>query len=434
MFGSGVKPPLVAKGADNYGGVIVVVSFTLMVVTVLFACMRVYNTIARKKGFGFDDLTFYMALAIIVPHTVAVRKAVDHGLGMHIAALSTYNISQFFKVETTCYEGLDFVQLTNSQWVYINQLLSILCQCFAKFSVIFLVIRLDTRPSTWIWSRVLSAAIVIWTVFSVFTIAFQCGFPDPWIQSHDRCAAHGSLYYAIISLNIATDGFLAFFFIPAIWKLQMRAMTKRTVTLLFASRLSFSIQEDKSWDLIIPIVLDELIVNLSVITAGIPPVHRFLTNLQSGQFGAHMTDHELSGGHRGSVLTPSQTCNPCSQVRRLPPSRVQCVANTIRDLRPRWYRRLPQPEPRPTRAPEDEEPLRLTPEPRNEISTTIYANKGETCDFPEHVQEGRDGADVARDESRRSRPLSTSGVMQRTELSISVEYVKSEHSSRLHDP
>ena len=84
---------------------------------------------------------------------------------------------------------------------------------------------------------VLKSVIGIWTVFSVFTIAFQCGVPRPWEFTHDKCAAHGKLYYVIIAVDIATDGILACYIIPAVLKLQMSRYLKILVSLLFMTRL-----------------------------------------------------------------------------------------------------------------------------------------------------------------------------------------------------
>jgi len=80
-------------------------------------------------------------------------------------------------------------------------------------------------------------SIGIWVLFSVLTIAFQCGIPQPWVFTSAKCAAHGKLYYGVVGGDIVTDGVLACYFIPIIWKLQMTCALKISVSFLFALRL-----------------------------------------------------------------------------------------------------------------------------------------------------------------------------------------------------
>lgn len=96
-----------------------------------------------------------------------------------------------------------------------------------------IVSELATKRS----SLVLKIAISIWAVFSFFTIAFQCGVPRPWEFTSTKCTADGKLYYVIAIGNIVTDGTLACYFIPVIWKLQMTRSLRFLVSSLFAVRL-----------------------------------------------------------------------------------------------------------------------------------------------------------------------------------------------------
>lgn len=92
---------------------------------------------------------------------------------------------------------------------------------------------LSTRKSSFL----LKIVIGIWILFSLFTIAFQCGIPRPWEFTSAECAADGKLYYLIVAGDIATDGVLACYFIPVIWKLQMTRSLKILVSSLFTLRL-----------------------------------------------------------------------------------------------------------------------------------------------------------------------------------------------------
>lgn len=107
----------------------------------------------------------------------------------------------------------------------------------AKLSVLHLVRRLISKNSS--MHRVypvVFASIIVWLVFSVFAIAFECDSPHQ-IYKPDRCAGRGAVWYPIIIFNAITDALLAFLFTPVVWNLQMPQGQKLTVCSLFAIRI-----------------------------------------------------------------------------------------------------------------------------------------------------------------------------------------------------
>jgi hypothetical protein len=97
--------------------------------------------------------------------------------------------------------------------------------------------RIAAELSTKKFHVVMKLIIGGWVLFSLFTVAFQCGIPQPWRFTRSTCAAEGRLDYVIIVGNIATDAMLACYFIPIVWKLQMGRSLKILVSFLFALRL-----------------------------------------------------------------------------------------------------------------------------------------------------------------------------------------------------
>jgi len=126
---------------------------------------------------------------------------------------------------------------TRTQLIYASQLLGILIQCLAKLSIVLLIGRISMHLSSNGLSMHITLAILAWTIFAFFTIAFQCGSSSPWDFSHTRCAAGGNLYYPVIALNMALDAALAVFFIPDIMRLQMERSLQYIVASLFAARI-----------------------------------------------------------------------------------------------------------------------------------------------------------------------------------------------------
>lgn len=84
--------------------------------------------------------------------------------------------------------------------------------------------------------RALAVAIIIWTVFSVFALAFQCGTASPQTYDPGKCA-NGVLWYPITIVNAITDTALAFSFSPIIMALSARTQTKVKVIILLGARL-----------------------------------------------------------------------------------------------------------------------------------------------------------------------------------------------------
>lgn len=83
--------------------------------------------------------------------------------------------------------------------------------------------------------RALAVAIVIWTIFSVFALSFQCGTVRPQIYEPGRCA-DGALWYPVTIGNAITDAALAFSFSPIIMALSARRKTKAKVIVLLGAR------------------------------------------------------------------------------------------------------------------------------------------------------------------------------------------------------
>src|SRR5450756_1664961 len=86
----------------------------------------------------------------------------------------------------------------------------------AKISVVFLFHRLTERKP--LHFRITFSFILIWTLFSLVAILFQCQLPHPYVLIPSQCSTHGAIYYPIIILNILTDADLAAWILPSLWR------------------------------------------------------------------------------------------------------------------------------------------------------------------------------------------------------------------------
>lgn len=112
-------PPLVAHGPDNNGAIVVVITYSFMFITILFAILRSYSSYMQKRELSWDDITFSVAVVrntafclqytdrglifcllqlLIIPESILTERAVGQGLGQHIAAISTSNLASYYKV------------------------------------------------------------------------------------------------------------------------------------------------------------------------------------------------------------------------------------------------------------------------------------------------------------------------------------------------
>lgn len=57
-----IYPPLVAHGPDNRGAVVVVVSYSFMFITILFALLRTWSSYVQKRDLRWDDIAFTLAV------------------------------------------------------------------------------------------------------------------------------------------------------------------------------------------------------------------------------------------------------------------------------------------------------------------------------------------------------------------------------------
>jgi hypothetical protein len=81
----------------------------------------------------------------------------------------------------------------------------------------------------------LLGTIIIWTLFSIFGLAFQCGTTSSHAYAAEKCS-NGSLWYAVAAVNAITDAALAFSFSPIILRLSAKTRTKVKIMMLLGGR------------------------------------------------------------------------------------------------------------------------------------------------------------------------------------------------------
>lgn len=80
--------------------------------------------------------------------------------------------------------------------------------------------------------------ICVWTLLSVFAIAFRCGDATEWGSSTRRCSSSEPLI-VVIAGNIVTDFVLAIWLFPTLLALSLDKGKRSTALLLFGSRAMY---------------------------------------------------------------------------------------------------------------------------------------------------------------------------------------------------
>jgi hypothetical protein len=143
-----------------------------------------------------------------------------------------------------------------------------------------------------------------------------------------------------------------------------------------------------------PTILNSVVMNLSIITAGMPSVHRFLGDLQTGQMGIRLNELEIEMSASGS--------------RSKSRFRSRNDTNSKNNSKATSSQSAPS--------------IKLTPSNRGAVSTHISGSRDPKADAIYSSQ--RNEGDVAEDSSTSS--LKRNVVFQTRE--VLVEYESNQHS------
>jgi hypothetical protein len=153
-------------------------------------------------------------------------------------------------------------------------------------------------------NRVLMAVIGTWAISGFFAVAFQCDLPSPWQASDHACTSIRGIYIYNGVMNILTDLVICVLPVAMMWNVHTNTAKKVQVCALFGARILvpavtipalttsnnyFShIYTDPTWYGVVPAILAQISLNLSVLTACIPGLKSILDNLLSGTANARV--------------------------------------------------------------------------------------------------------------------------------------------------
>ncbi|KIW99849.1 uncharacterized protein Z518_10777 [Rhinocladiella mackenziei CBS 650.93] len=311
------SPPFETVTANDRGTPVTLVNCVLIIFSSIVVIARAFTRLRITNLKALDDFAIIVALAFAIAQTVCMQLARNHGLGKHRDIVSSE----------------DFILY--SKYNYASNILTVLTLAFAKCSVFQLILTIIPKRRIRLACHALDATIVLWLLTSIFALAFQCDLPHPWLLGGDRCVNLTALYDYVGIMNILTD--IALIVIPflVVWDLQLRISKKIIITSLFAGRVLVpgtaiaqlacldayldAIGGDQTWQNSIPAILNQIIVNLSIITACVPSLRRVVTDLQTNQTGLKVSENlemnltEAAYGKDGSRPQTNNTLQMCSR-------------------------------------------------------------------------------------------------------------------------
>ncbi|KAI9849538.1 MAG: hypothetical protein M1837_004158 [Sclerophora amabilis] len=297
-------PPREIVTADNYGPAVSVITWVLLVSMIFSVCVKVALKLLAARTLNADDGILILAMAISIGQSIAASIQIENGVGQHQGHLSTSQIDTFEKAG------------------YASNLLFISSLAISKLSTLCLLLQITPIALHRRLALALGAAIITWTVTSLFASAFQCRLPSPWEMLGTRCFDQISFwtYYGV--LNIVTETGLIVLPIYSVWSVHLKRKDKAVTIGCFAVRLivigailpqlillhRLRTSTDVTFDGWSYYLCTQCVQNLSVVAVCVPYIKNALLGLESGMI-------QTGDFHLRKISSPSM---PNDQ--HLPPS------------------------------------------------------------------------------------------------------------------
>ncbi|KAI4221145.1 MAG: hypothetical protein LQ349_007916 [Xanthoria aureola] len=263
---------------DDRGPWVNLVTWILLVVTVLSVAVKGFSKWTLLHKFQYDDLLVAAAALVAVGYGVAVSLQVKAGLGKSISALSLQDTSHY------------------QQAAYASEILYAITLCLAKLAILQYLLSLARKPRRTSAVKGCMIATILWTFIAVVSVAFQCPIPRPWELFSPRCFDQSAFWDAFAAVDISLD--LACATLPIYllrdlqlaWNRKFQVMaslaTRALLVPITVTRLVYLNNASKSPNhsmVDFPVVMaTTLHVYLSVIVTCIPFIKPVMDGLQTG--------------------------------------------------------------------------------------------------------------------------------------------------------
>ncbi|KAL9530765.1 hypothetical protein SMMN14_05558 [Sphaerulina musiva] len=291
-------PPLHEVSPRDHGAYILIAAVIFMILSGLTTVVKLYATAHTFRRLRVDDVALVAALVFALLYTVVTCESVKHGLGRsaeNLTVAQTRSAGQYFLAANV----LSYPSLASS-----------------KCSVAFLVISI--QPRRWIVTSLygLCAVVVVWAIVAICVTALQCG-PDRWVlgpDSDNTCIDQYAAQLALSLVDIFTDVGLVILPVVMVASVQFSIWKRFIVSFMFGLRILVPVfiainlayqarfydkpTPDRTFAAVMPSVWTSIALHVSLITACLPALKRFLLDFGAGVANGLMGEaFELQQGH-----------------------------------------------------------------------------------------------------------------------------------------
>ncbi|KAL8897668.1 MAG: hypothetical protein Q9207_007098 [Kuettlingeria erythrocarpa] len=263
---------------DNYGPVVNVITWFLLVATIITVITRTAMRWALTRKVHLDDAVILAAAGLAIAQSVVITAGmVPNGLGQR------HDLSGSQRV-------------LFQKYYYVASLLYIPCICLSNLAVLCLLQTITPIASHKKLLVATEALTVTWATTAEVAMAFQCKLPTPWAVLDGQCFDLITFWYCFGVIQLLLD--ITLVILPWIFvrHVQMSRHRKRVIVSCFGTRLTVVAavvaqlaffnsafrSEQAIFDLWSEIICTEVVETLSVMTACVPHLKRFFDSIESG--------------------------------------------------------------------------------------------------------------------------------------------------------
>ncbi|KAM0345092.1 hypothetical protein ACHAPU_006978 [Fusarium lateritium] len=297
---SQAAPPFYPLTEDNHAALVVVTAIIFFIYAVfgIVGKLIIRLNITSMKDF---DILLLAATLLYFVQTACVIAASSNGLGEHRDAISENEFMRFSKL------------------MYASRILGILVHATTKLSLGLLIRQIDKQGGLNIANMVLGGLVITWAISGIFTTAFQCPSPQPWLAGNfQKCPNQGPIFVYNGIMIILTDIALCILPVAMMWAVQTSIRRKIIVMALFGTRLivpiitipeltnaryMFRDSDDVTWEAVSTMIWGQIALGLSVLTVCIPSLKGVIDSLLGSTAVAAMNaPYELKDSDNGTGL------------------------------------------------------------------------------------------------------------------------------------
>ncbi|KAI1982897.1 hypothetical protein LOZ51_005496 [Ophidiomyces ophidiicola] len=259
---------------EYQGPQVAIVGITLLTLSVIIVCLRMYVRIWMRRSASWDDWLMVSVMPVVVAATVVSIVATHYGWGIHIWD----NKKEWLR--------------PSRKLSWASQVLYITIMLLVKSSILTSYLRFFTSKPYRAATYVMLGVLVAWWISYAFALFFNCRpLRDYWDAPRDaKCVDElGKMFSASIT-NFVTDLIVLILPIPTLWKLRLPIKDRVILIILMSLGLiacvasalktyytyrAIVITYDVSWEGYNVWLWSDFELNLSVICPSIPILRPF---------------------------------------------------------------------------------------------------------------------------------------------------------------